>query len=130
MVGGPETVLPLTSAASFVPNLPADLAQQAIDATMIHAQAAEPPSAAAVDAIVNFELGLFTQPGINDSLGADITAAEALFGSLSMTIRNVLGLNDIVALNRPTAFVGHRTTCHDTPKSRHSLPAITPGCRQ
>jgi cytochrome c peroxidase len=184
MFDGRETIVPLTSATSFAANLHADLAHQAIDATTGHAQAAAPPSAEVVDAIVDFELGLFTgqlldrhagpldsdgalggpinltaqayYPGINDSLGADpqglpfnpasmtlysawavatpgygelrearadIAAGETLFENAPMTISNVRGLNDNASLNRPTSFVGHCTTCHDTPNvGNHSLP--------
>ena len=94
-----ETKSPLNSGATFLANLTADLTQQALDATMIHAQAARAPTDAQLRDIVQFELGLFTAqahdakagslradgggggpielagqlyyPGINDSLGAD-----------------------------------------------------------
>jgi hypothetical protein len=53
----------------------------------------------------------------------EIAAGEALFNSAPMTISNVRGLNDNAALGRPTSFVGHCTTCHDTPDvGDHSLP--------
>ncbi|HYK25171.1 MAG TPA: hypothetical protein VEV18_02860 [Steroidobacteraceae bacterium] len=99
MFDGRETVAPLTSEASDAANLRADLSHQAIDATTGHAQASAPPTPAQVDAIVDFELGLYTAqvsdngagaldadgatggpqnlstqvyyPGINDALGAD-----------------------------------------------------------
>jgi hypothetical protein len=99
MFDGRETVSPLTTAAALVANLRADLAHQAVDATTGHAEAASAPSQAAVDSIVDFELGLFASqysdrqagllgagvasggpeklasqsyyPGINDTLGAD-----------------------------------------------------------
>jgi cytochrome c peroxidase len=107
-----ETPNPLTSTVTFDANLRADLASQAIDATTGHAEAAAPPSDAAVQAIVEFELGLFTAqladseagaltargagggpvalaaqayyPGINDSLGADPLGNP--FTPLSMTL--------------------------------------------
>ena len=103
MFDGRETVTPLTSAVTFAANLRADLAHQVVDATNGHAQAATPPSDATVQAIVDFELQLFTgqyldtaagalgadgarggpvneasqlyYPGINDSLGADPSGA-------------------------------------------------------
>jgi cytochrome c peroxidase len=54
---------------------------------------------------------------------ADIAAGEKLFNSAPMTISNVRGLNDNVALNKPTAFAGTCATCHDTPNiGHHSLP--------
>ena len=90
---------PLNSEATFMANLTADLMQQSIDATNTHAQAAEPPTLAQQQGIVNFELGLFSAqaadfqagllnvdgaqagaynlsqqayyPGTNDSLGKD-----------------------------------------------------------
>jgi len=185
MFDGRETVAPLNSPASFVANLRTDLAHQAIDATTGHAQALTPPSDAAVQAIVDFELGLYSaqyfdsqagllsasganggpvnlaaqpyHPGINDSLGADpsgaaftpasmqlyaawanlppywfdvtaaarseIAAGEQLFNTVSINVSNVRGLNDNAALNKPTSFVAHCATCHDTPNiGNHSLP--------
>jgi cytochrome c peroxidase len=53
----------------------------------------------------------------------EIAAGETLFNSLPITITNVRGLNDNAALGKPTSFVGHCTTCHDTPNiGNHSLP--------
>jgi cytochrome c peroxidase len=99
MFDGRETAQPLTAAATFQANLQTDLLQQSIDATLTHAQAAEPPTLTQETAIVNFELGLNSAqaldfragwlnfagavggpanlskqsyyPGTNDSLGAD-----------------------------------------------------------
>lgn len=186
MFDGRETIMPLAVSASFMANLRADLAHQAIDATLGHAQAATPPADAAVQAIVDFELGLYSAqlydeeagwlnvrgglggplnlseqdyyPGINDSLGgdplgltftpasmslyeawlsptrdrdreesaaghADVAAGEQIFNSAAMTITGVRGLNDNAGLNRPSSFVGHCATCHDTPNiGHHSLP--------
>lgn len=91
---------PLNNPQTFAANLNADLTQQAIDATLGHAQAAQAPSAAQLSQIVNFELALNSAqlydfyagklygqsgsqggpqflptqqyyPGINDSLGGD-----------------------------------------------------------
>jgi|SRR5665213_1513587 len=54
---------------------------------------------------------------------AQIAAGEKLFNSAPMTITNVRGLNDNVALNRPTTFQGTCATCHDAPNvGDHSLP--------
>jgi hypothetical protein len=89
-------------------------------------------------------------PGINDSLGeafnpsammlfapwasqdeqdmvglarASIARGEALFDTFPITIRNVRGLNDNAAIGSPDSFVGHCTSCHDTPNvGNHSLP--------
>jgi cytochrome c peroxidase len=188
MFDGRETIQPLTNSVTFMDNLVTDLTHQATDATLIHAQAAQGPSASQLADIVDFELGLFTAqgydffagelnaqgaaggsknaaalsyyPGINDVLGADptgasfnpasmglfapwanltggydlldylrndarrqIAAGEALFNTTPITITNVRGLNDNAALGKPTSFVGHCTSCHDTPNvGNHSLP--------
>jgi hypothetical protein len=174
---------PLNNEQTFFANLITDLTQQATDATLGHAQAAQPPTAAQLAQIVGFEMGLFTAqtrdrdagdlaareaqggpfylanqpyyPGINDSLGADptgkafdatamtlfapwaslqgdddgdaarraIAAGEQLFNSAPLQITNVRGLNDNAALGKPQSFVGHCTSCHDTPDvGNHSLP--------
>jgi cytochrome c peroxidase len=112
MFDGRETILPLTSASTFPANLETDLKQQALDATLGHAQAAQQPTDAQLNEIVNFELGLSTAqmmgrgagklykhgasggpsalagqpyyPGINDPLGADPNGAA--FNSSSMTL--------------------------------------------
>lgn len=112
MFDGRETILPLTAADMFPANLTADLKQQAIDATLGHAQASTQPSDAQLNDIVNFELGLTTaqmmgqevgmlnkhgasggplglanqayHPGINDTLGADPTGAT--FNPSAMTL--------------------------------------------
>ncbi len=89
---------PLNNEASFATNLNTDLTQQAIDATLVHAQANEPPTSTQLSQIVGFELALNSAqmqdfaagslsreaqggakflptqpyyPGINDSLGKD-----------------------------------------------------------
>jgi cytochrome c peroxidase len=91
---------PLNSEQTFVANLNADLTQQAIDATLGHAQATQPPTSSQLSQIVGFEMALNSAqlfdffagnlngqkgsqggpqflptqqyyPGINDSLGGD-----------------------------------------------------------
>lgn len=99
MFDGRETIAPLNDPRTFDANLRTDLAHQAMDATLGHAQALASPSAEQLADIVNFELGLTSAqardnsagvlnaqganggphilagqnyyPGINDSLGAD-----------------------------------------------------------
>jgi cytochrome c556 len=99
MFDGRESLtFPLNNGQTFAGNLNTDLTQQAIDATLIHAQAAQTPTTSQLNDIVGFELALnsaqlfdfaagdlskkaqggaqflSTQPyypGINDSLGAD-----------------------------------------------------------
>ena len=52
-----------------------------------------------------------------------IAAGEALFNSAPMRIANVRGLNDNAAIGSPDSFIGHCTSCHDTPNvGDHSLP--------
>jgi cytochrome c peroxidase len=52
-----------------------------------------------------------------------IAAGEELFNSAPMRITNVRGLNDNAAIGKPESFVGHCTSCHDTPNiGNHSLP--------
>ena len=52
-----------------------------------------------------------------------IAAGETLFNSAPMQITNVRGLNDNAAIGSPDTFVGHCTSCHDTPNiGNHSLP--------
>jgi cytochrome c peroxidase len=112
MFDGRETHALLNNGQTFLANLNTDLTQQAIDATTIHAQAAQPPTASQLADIVGFELGLFSAqvydenagllsargayggaanlagepyyPGTNDSLGADPSGAA--FNPVSMTL--------------------------------------------
>ena len=99
MFDGRESfVYPLNSGQTFGANLNTDLTQQAIDATLTHAQGAQAPTSTQLTQIVDFELALNSAqlldfsagnlskganggakflssqsyyPGINDSLGAD-----------------------------------------------------------
>lgn len=112
MFDGRETHVPLNNGATFAGNLNTDLAQQALDAITIHAQASQAPTGAQLADIVAFELGLFSAqarderagplrvdgalggarnltaqgyyPGINDSLGADPSGTA--FNSAAMTL--------------------------------------------
>jgi cytochrome c peroxidase len=112
MFDGRETIVPLTSAATLAANLRTDLVHQAMDATLQHAQAPVSPTDAQLNAIVDFELALFSgqvrdneagllsdagarggpidlsgqpyHPGINDTLGADPSGAA--FNPVSMTL--------------------------------------------
>ena len=69
MFDGRETKQPLNVKASFPTNLAADLTQQALDAISIHAQGAQPPSAAQLDDILGFELGLYTAQSYDNAAG-------------------------------------------------------------
>jgi len=53
----------------------------------------------------------------------EIAAGEQLFNNAPLQINNVRGLNDNAALGKPQSFVGHCSSCHDTPNvGNHSLP--------
>jgi cytochrome c peroxidase len=94
MFDGRETQQPLSSAASFLANLRADLSQQAIDATTGHAQAALPPTPEQVQGIVDFELGLFTAQQRDEEAGS-LSAAGAGGGPASLAMQNYYpGIND------------------------------------
>jgi cytochrome c peroxidase len=58
-----------------------------------------------------------------DAARRKIAAGAALFGNAPVQISNVRGLNDNVALGKPSTFAGTCTTCHDTPNvGNHSFP--------
>jgi cytochrome c peroxidase len=78
MFDGRETKLPLNVRASFPVNLAADLTQQAIHAIAIHAQGAQTPSAAQLNDIVDFELGLFTAQSYDNA--AEALRADGAYG--------------------------------------------------
>lgn len=112
MFDGRETLQPLTSALTLTANRRTDLVHQAMDATLNHAEAVASPSDAQLNAIVDFELAMFSgqlwdnqagllsaggakggpdylssqlyYPGINDSLGADPNGIA--FTPVSMTL--------------------------------------------
>ena len=110
MFDGRETVAPLTSAATFLGNLTTDLAHQAMDATLGHAQAAAPPSAAQLGAIVDFELSLFTAQRVDSAAGV-LNAQGAAGGPDTLVdapyypgINDPLGGNPSGAAFDPKAF--------------------------
>jgi cytochrome c peroxidase len=69
MWDGRETVQPLTDRNTFASNLRAGLLHQAMDATLGHAQAARSPTQAQLNAIVDFELALFTAQQTDNTAG-------------------------------------------------------------
>jgi cytochrome c peroxidase len=69
MWDGRETVQPLTERNTFASNLRAGLLHQAMDATLGHAQAARSPTQAQLNAIVDFELALFTAQQTDNTAG-------------------------------------------------------------
>jgi cytochrome c peroxidase len=112
MWDGRETLSPLTSGATFMDNLKADLKHQAISAVSVHAEGTATPTDAQLEEIAGYEMGVFTAqvwdwkadrldrggglggarnlaeeqyyPGINDVLGADPNGLD--FDSSSMSL--------------------------------------------
>ncbi|HET7296339.1 MAG TPA: hypothetical protein VFI66_04310 [Gemmatimonadales bacterium] len=110
MFDGRESVQPLTSPGTYLQNLQTDLAHQAMDATLGHAQATSSPSAAQLSAIVSFELALFTAQVVDDAAG-ELTAQGASGGPVPLAdqpffpgINDPLGGNPTGAPFNPAAF--------------------------
>ncbi len=88
----------LGTISTFPANLNSDLTQQAIDATMIHAQAAAPPTSQQLTDIVSFEMGLFTAQVYDRSAG-DLHARGALGGARNLVAERgsyYPGINDVL----------------------------------
>jgi hypothetical protein len=88
----------LGTISSFPANLNRDLTQQAIDATLGHAQAAAPPTTQQLMDIVSFEMGLFTAQVYDHSAG-DLHARGALGGALNLIKEEAAyypGINDVL----------------------------------
>lgn len=110
MFDGRETVQPLNNGATFAANLRVDLAHQAMDATLGHAQASVTPNTAQLNGIVDFELALFTAQRVDDSAGV-LNAQGASGGPDALTIapyypgiNDPLGGNPTGAAFNPVAF--------------------------
>ncbi|MGB6482723.1 MAG: hypothetical protein WBE86_04470 [Candidatus Acidiferrales bacterium] len=102
MFDGRETVAPLNSATTYVANLFTDLSQQAIDATLVHAQAATAPSVAQVKGMVDFELALNSAQAVDFRAGIlNSDGAEGGAKFLS-TVPFYPGIND--SLGPPAQF--------------------------
>jgi cytochrome c peroxidase len=105
-----ETIDPLNDAATFSANLRTDLAHQALDATLGHAQATVPPTASQLDAIVDFERNLYTAQRVDKAAGAlDAQGADGGPEALASTsyypgINDPLGGNPTGAAFDPNAF--------------------------
>lgn len=94
MFDGRETIEPLTTEETDAANLRTDLIQQAIDATTDHAEARSPPTDAQLNAIVDFELALYTAQLYDDRAGS-LTAYGALGGPVNLSIQSYYpGVND------------------------------------
>jgi hypothetical protein len=88
----------LGTVATFPTNLNNDLSQQAIDATLGHAQAAVPPTSQQVKDIVSFEMGLFTAQ-VYDFAAGDLRSGGALGGALTLLNEQpgyYPGINDVL----------------------------------
>ncbi len=93
---GPTTSLGTPS--TFPTNLNNDLSQQAIDATMGHAQAASPPTIQQVKDIVSFEMGMYTAQVYDRSAGY-LHGRGALGGALNLIAERggyYPGINDVL----------------------------------
>lgn len=96
MFDGRETGESLGNEDTFAANLKADLTQQALDATLGHAQAAVPPSAAQLAGIVDFELALYSAQIWDDRAG-DLGAAGASGGPIELSAQVYYpGINDVL----------------------------------
>jgi hypothetical protein len=72
------------------------LSSQALDATLGHAQASTPPTAAQLTQIVNFESGIFTAQESDNNAG-NLHAANATGGSMALSLQLAnffIGVND------------------------------------
>jgi cytochrome c peroxidase len=88
----------LATPATFQSNLKGDLMKQASDATVIHAQAAAPPTTQQLADIVSFEMGLSTAQ-VYDRNAGDLHAGGALGGALNLLKEKpdyYPGINDVL----------------------------------
>lgn len=91
----------LNDPATFMTVLRADLAHQAVDATLGHAQADAAPTAEQVEAIVGLELGFFSAQA-HDNLAGPLHARRASGGPVSLSQQPYYpGINDSLT---PGAF--------------------------
>lgn len=86
----------LGTVSTFPANLNRDLTQQAIDATLTHAEATAAPTSQQLTDIVSFEMGLFTAQ-VYDRLAGDLHAQGALGGARNLVNENYYpGINDVL----------------------------------
>src|SRR6478735_3028250 len=82
-----------------VSDLNTNLTNQAVDATLGHAQAAIPPTPAQAQEIVDFEMGLFTAQ-IFDRKAKFLTGDNAKGGPVALSMQDFfIGVNDPLGLN-------------------------------
>lgn len=73
-----------------------NLSQQAIDATLGHAQAAQPPSPEQVKQIVDFEIAMYTAQAAGQKLG-DLSAGGGNAGAMNLAAQEFYeGINDVL----------------------------------
>jgi cytochrome c peroxidase len=87
----------LGTISTFPANLNRDLTQQAIDATLTHAQATRAPTSQQLADIVSFEMGMFTAQ-IYDRSAGDLHAHGALGGARNLVVEETYypGINDVL----------------------------------
>lgn len=107
-----------------------DLAQQAIDATLGHAQAAVTPAAVQVQSIVAFEMSLFTAQS-TDAAAGDLTAARGGGGPAALSQQPFFaGINDPFGGNpQSTPFTSDAMTLYPWNGSSPANPGSTEGAR-
>ncbi|HEV2468659.1 MAG TPA: hypothetical protein VGS78_05660 [Candidatus Sulfotelmatobacter sp.] len=91
---------PLNSGATFIANLNKDLTQQAIDATMTHAQAKQPPTLEQLNQIVALERGL-NSAQTYDFLAGNLYGQNGSLGGPQYlpTVKYYPGINDSLGGN-------------------------------
>ena len=94
MFDGRETLMPLNDEHTFPDNPVADLTHQAMEATLIHAQASVTPTPEQLAEIVKFEMGLSTAQVSVDGEGQLFTSG-AYGGALDLQTQSYYpGMND------------------------------------
>jgi cytochrome c peroxidase len=128
MWDGRESVTnPLNNKTSFGPNLLMDLKQQAIDATLGHAQATVAPTDEQQNDIANFELGLFSAQ-IADAHAGPLNIDGANGGAqnlVAIASQSYPGMNDVLGADpdgvpfNPSAFSLFSAWQNAKPQSVH-----------
>src|SRR5258708_7616291 len=99
----------LGNVATFQANLLKDLTQQAVDATLGHAQAAAAPTPQQLADIVNFEMGLSTAQ-VYDRRARRLDDGRALGGARHLVNENYYpGINDVLGAD-PEGVAFHQTS--------------------
>lgn len=153
MFDGRESfVYALNHEQTFVANLNTDLTQQAIDATLTHAQAAQAPTSSQLSQIVDFELALNSAqledffagdlskgangggqflsqqqyyPGINDSLGADPSG-----NSFTPNVFNIYSSFQNSRNSRQASIARGEQIFNAQPLTISNVPGLTTGNQQ